>query len=299
MGEERFEITLDFYADLSQMLRCELQLEGYQVGADEDPFEVCKKYFNVQKRKIAPKPREVLISRQFNCPQEFQTAVDAIRDKARKGGDLKPHLSKTLLDADYNDGLLNDWGIHHFHLSSLPDREQPVFVERTGPLLFARVTDEHFYMINVMKHQNWTNRNLIEILHANWPESIAGYRLQGIKGPSYSEDDLKRFRKGGVMTCIEVSDGTVYAPPGGGYASTGVSIEVVRQCHYLKNETLGLGQWVTQNADTLVADARAQAQELKIGPQLRFRLVELSRERALMLEENSGVRFPLLLSGKV
>jgi len=299
MSKEGLEITLDFYADWTAMLRYELWSESYDIGIDEEPFEICKKFFNVRKRKIPAKQRTVLIPSQFHCPPEHQTAFDAIIKKATQGEDLTPYLSTRLLDSDYNDQLLNDWGIHHFHLGTTPDARHANFVARTGPLLFARVTSDHFYVIAVMEHGSWSQKSLLEILHTNWPESLKDYRLRGIIGLSQepSEDDLQEFRKHGVMALVQLSDGTIYGPIGGGYATSGVSIEVVRQCDYFKHLTRQLEQWVTKNADRLVSVARDRG--ARIGPRLHFRLVEFSAKQASVLEENSRTVFSLPLAREV
>jgi len=293
---QTFEVIVDFYSDWIQMLRKELLAEGYAVDASENPFEVCKKYFNVQKRRITKKPRKVLISREFKCPLEYQAAVNTIIDRAEKGEDLTPYLSKLLLDADYNDSLLNDWGIHHFHLSNLPDPKNPQFVERTKSLLFARVTNDCFYLIAVMKHGDWTNKQLLEILHANWPDSLQIYRCDISSLSGYSEDDIRKFRKHNIMAFIELHDGTTYAPLGGGYATSGVSIEVVQCCDYMKACIDELEEYVKQNAAQLVEQAYYQ-HRVAIGPQLSFRLEELSIKddaiTARLVEQNSGVKFTI------
>lgn len=46
------------------------------------------------------------------------------------------------------------------------------FVNRTGPVLFARFDEQNAYLINVWSHGNWTNQDMIRIIHNNWPESI-------------------------------------------------------------------------------------------------------------------------------
>lgn len=291
------EVTFDFYTDWIQMLRGELQAEGYQVSPAENSFDVCKKYFNAQKRRISNQTRTVLVSKEFTCPPEYEVAVDTIKDKAAKGEDLTPHLSKSILDADYNDSLLNDWGIHHFHLVTLPDPKDPRFVERTGPLLFARVTNEHFYLINVMEHGSWTRKQLIEILHANWPDSLRSHKLHEIPGSHYTEDEIRQFRGHNVQTLIDVSNGTVYAPLGGGYLTSGVSIEVVMQCDYLKACISKLEEYVKQNALHLAEQAYRQ-QRAAIGPQLHFRLEELRIEAGAitemhLIEQHSGVKFTI------
>ena len=58
-------------------------------------------------------------------------------------------MSKTIVDADADDSLLDNWGIYHFHLGTeLEDRGQ--FIRRTGDVLLCRVDDSYAYFIKVL-----------------------------------------------------------------------------------------------------------------------------------------------------
>lgn len=175
MSPETFSYELDFLKDWAELMRRRLLASRYEVPETETPDQVCIKYFNVLRRCISVKPRMVHVSREFRCPSVHQHGIDSIRAKVSSGQNLNPHLSRNLLDLDYNDLLLNDWRIHHFHLSTILDPSG--FVTRTDPLLFAMVTDTDFYMIDVMHHDDWANERLIEIVHNNWPDVIRRYRF--------------------------------------------------------------------------------------------------------------------------
>ena len=110
-------------------------------------------------------------------PQERVKALDAWRTVFRlrhlftSGGDLTPYLSRGIKDATSRDGLLWDYGMHHFHLSSR--------VEKSGLisghyLLFAIVTDDRTFF-DVRKHRDpqdlqWVRQDLLEIVHTNWAD---------------------------------------------------------------------------------------------------------------------------------
>ena len=85
-----------------------------------------------------------------------------------------------------------------------------------------------------MPHQEFANRVLLEILHANWPDAIAGYRLRGVIDVFSvpSDDEIKALRRGHVSTVLKMKDGTIYAPLGGGIATSGLSVDVVQTCDY-------------------------------------------------------------------
>ena len=67
------------------------------------------------------------------------------------------HLSRKIVDLDYDDDLLNDWDIYHLHLGT--NLHIDGFVKRTGPMLFVRFNEQNAYFKNVMGHGSWTNVN--------------------------------------------------------------------------------------------------------------------------------------------
>ena len=144
------DIIIGLYCDWIEILRDIMRRDGYKVKPKDTQFEMAVKFFNLKLREISPEPRIVYKAKAFTCDAKLQKAIDEIERKASSGESLTPHLSKFYLDPDYNDSLLNDWGLHHLHLST---KVGPTgFTERTGPLLFAHVLPGAFYMVAVLPH---------------------------------------------------------------------------------------------------------------------------------------------------
>ena len=183
--------SIDFKKDCAEILRERLKAAGYVVDSDVVLEQVLIKYFNVLKRRIASQPRTVITSKEFACPEEFKAGLSLIVKKAANGEDLTPHQSRLLMDSNYIDLLLNDWGIHHFHLGTAV--KQSGLIGRTGLLLFARVTAAQFYLLDVLAHQNWTRLRLIEIMHTNWPDSIRVNKIPAAIGLEHraADDDIQ------------------------------------------------------------------------------------------------------------
>jgi len=95
--------------------------------------------------------------------------------------DLRPHQSTQLERPDYEDGLLNDFGIQHFHLGTAQHPNKPFFVSREDPLLFGLVQDDAFYCIGYYKHGDWSKTELLDIVHAHWPSVISDHTISGIQ----------------------------------------------------------------------------------------------------------------------
>jgi hypothetical protein len=58
--------------------------------------------------------------------------------------------------------LLNEWGVHHLHLGAAPSSRDPSLIERSGPVLFARINPDDFYAINVYSHGAWEQTSVLE-----------------------------------------------------------------------------------------------------------------------------------------
>ncbi|QFU01813.1 hypothetical protein FIU83_09190 [Halomonas sp. THAF5a] len=279
----------NFYSDWVAELRQELDQLGYQVSSRPEE-EVVHIYLNLQKRLVEPKPRQVHRSREFQCPAELHQGLSFVECAIRRGDDLSPHLSKLIKRADYDDPLLNHWGIHHLHLGTNIDSDQ--FVERTGPLLFAMFGSECAYLVNVYSHGTWAMQDMVRILHDNWPESIEAYRLNNVIGLAnpVSDQDVKVLRKKNVNTFVEIAPNIVYAPIGGGAASSGISIDVVRQADFIKKRLEELECAVLENIEEIAEKAREKGISLPKKP--RFELKE-QEGKSYAVEVNTRIGVPL------
>jgi len=187
-------LSIDLESGLKAIAQGRLAAMGHSVNPQEDTHTTLRKYLNARNRAVpviswAVAKSSELSSRTLST--QLQTGVRDFLDKAARGEDLNPHLSKTTARADYNDLLFNDWGFYHFHLgAALPG--QP-FSSRTGELLFIIARQGSFYCIDVMDHNAFSCVELLKIVHRNWPNILAPYSLKGIirLETQYTDDDLK------------------------------------------------------------------------------------------------------------
>jgi len=227
IGSTAPNIKIYLYSDWIEILRGLLHAGGFKTNPKDTQFEVAVKYFNLKLREITPEPRTVYKAKAFSHDAKYQKAIYEIERKASSGESLTPHLSKFFLDPSYNDSLLNDWGLHHLHLST---KIGPAgFTERTGPLLFTHVLPGAFYMVAVLPHGSWTNRRLLEEMLKNWPQLLARYELKGAIGLQHhvTEKEHAQLRKGHIQTILQLSDNKAYTSIGGGVATDGTNIRVV------------------------------------------------------------------------
>lgn len=79
----------------------------------------------------------------------------------------------------FSDGGREKGSIYHLHLSEEIDPRDG-FMQRSDKLLMVRIEDKTVYFIAVVDHNLknvWSLKRYIEIIKANWPETIERYRM--------------------------------------------------------------------------------------------------------------------------
>ena len=250
------ELQMDFQSDLINVQKAELTGMGYTIPHNLTPRQVSLLFFNALLRRIPNRPRKIWKSREFQCPARLQNGLVWLETKIAHGDDLNPHLSRKIVKLNYNDALLNDWGIYHFHLGNTFKADG--LVEGTDLVLFARVEADNFYAISTAAHGTWSDLNLIEIIHGNWPDSIRQFRNEAIKSLAHVPDDnsVREHRKSRINSMIKTGDGTIYGQIGGGYASDGTNVRVVMMVNKQTTTLRRLEKLVRQDIDTFLAELK-------------------------------------------
>ena len=202
-----------FHADWGGIMSRYLTLCGSPTAELSEPWDLTAAVLNLERFWLPRMPRAVFRAKglpEITSLTTFLTLVEA-------GEDLSPYQSR-LYQPSFNDLLLNDLGIRHFHMT------EPA-APRVDQLLFAIVQAKVFYAVAVQGHSAFKAEALVEEVHVNWPELLAEFIPPNVvpgshKGPSISK--RAAFRKVGLMTAIQVSDGTIYLPPGGGVTTGGL-----------------------------------------------------------------------------
>ena len=223
-------VTADFLEDVREKFLDDLTRAGFDTkrlgGASVS--DVAFTYFNVRHRLPSTRARPVYRSRQLlerSLESEIAVAVDAIVDASERGASLGPYLhTKLTTRPAYHDLLLNAWGVYHFHVGSPAPLPGKRHVEGRSELLFGYVTATGLYLIDLRDHDAFEDVELVEILHANWPEAIAQHRAKGLAEPdeAYVSHGVARAKRFNML--IRVADGRLYFPPGGAYTANGGSM---------------------------------------------------------------------------
>ena len=281
-------VKIDLEGDFVNFCRAELSRIGYSTLGLDDRKTV-HRFFSVRRRLVSTQPRKVIKANKFSCPPQHLGALAEVERRIVAGDDITPYLSRQIRDIDYQDGLLNHWGVHHLHLGD--NLESDGFAEGTDLLVFARFSDEFAYFLAVLPHRGaWTLQNLIEINHANFPESLERYRQRGAKGTPLTDEQVSNLRGKNVNHTVTVLDGTVYLPIGGGVASSGDSaLDTFRATgwlHWARSEQ----RRIVDDLDNIRARAAASGHPLPDLAEFKLdmsgdppRAVEIASRYALLL----------------
>jgi len=282
-------VEADFQNDLRVHYLTELTNLGVNPPKEpNDVFAVCAGYFNVLFRLIPQQRRRVLKSRALRrraLTHRQRSCLGSIVKEIEAGADLRPRLSKNILRPDYNDKLLQDWGIHHLHVG-------PQNAAHGAELLYVYVTDECAYLIDwYAQHgvESFADQALMQILHENWPDAIEHEKPYGVVPGSLEPANLtptERQRLRAKFTIgTQMADGTIYLPLGGGTTLAGGSSRVLRRVQHERQLAHNVQEWVTNNA-VFVRDAIAR----KTGTSLDALKLHYLVGRPLRVQERrSGV----------
>lgn len=233
------QIEMDFIDDIIVGLTAELNQLGYKAPAPaasklESAHKLGVQHWNAYTRRIPARVRTAhrsaeLLETERSLPDSIRRGLAVVVREIEAGTDLTPRLSRKLPKLGHRDKMLNDWGFHHLHLDD---------TDRSGGtnevlILLAHLNDA--YLIDVREHEHWSDQDLVEIVHTNWPTALAQHRQVKVLGLTHavSNDGRAALRGKGCNAPIETADGTVYMLMGGGFTQSGDNIRAVRWSHWL------------------------------------------------------------------
>ena len=296
------DIRINLYRDVADALRNEMASGGYDIAPVKDNDDAAiRLYAKLGRRLIESRARQILKASNFD-PSNHESALAKLEYAIQSGDSLSPYMSKTIVDAKADDSLLDNWRIYHFHLGTeLEDGGQ--FIRRTGEILLCRVDDSFAYFIAVLPHGRnvsapWYRKELIEIIHKNWPESIGHALAPGVTGlhPKLNDQEVAELRKSGNITLpLEMSDGTVYMPPGVGntlglVATDGSSVHDTRFADEIHRLAKLVEEWIIEDYQRTYENARKLGYHFKEPVSLVLSQTQLGVYWDL-LEPNSRYRF--------
>ena len=170
-------------------------------------------YFEILRKKITPKCRKVLISKELKIKsespdfKEWLPRFQELKKWFESGKDMNGFLSKKHKDSDFRDRLLTCWNTHHIHF--FPEKK------KGDMLLFVVIKDDTVYFVDVLPHSKkyvFYTYNLLNIISDNWQFLFEPYLIKEATGVSEritNDKDIQALRNAGACTIVEIR-GKVY-----------------------------------------------------------------------------------------
>ena len=282
---------MTFESDLALIIKQQFDEVGISYKDNLDVCTLAARYCEMLRRRIVPMPRRVHFSeeihdslgklRQEADMEHQEQAADAwgcvflIRRLLAEGGSVTGFLSKNVDSLISGDGLLWDYGMHHFHLSR--EVEESGFVKRSDYLLFAIVTKEDTYFVDVRLHPQhgdlgWVRQDLLRIVYLNWPELVEPKVLQGVKATTLTDEEKQELRSKNCNSIAQLGDNAI-APIGGGMMADGSSSScqwwALKLMHEIKRHQLYFDSQPPE------LRARLEVMGVEISGRMNFELVQL------------------------
>lgn len=303
------EMLMDLMKDLTKIITDQFNECDIHCTDSNDVHELLREYLNTCSKLICPIPRKVFISKELKLelkskqlPEEINPIFDEIKTEFEKGCNVNPHLSKRLLDSDFDDLLLDAFKMHHLHLTNRKETASGFFERAnslpSNSLLFCIVAEGDVYFIDILHHDEdnlWVNRRLLEIIKNNWPDLLEPgkvQRMEGarIEGAGYSDEEIFQLRQDGINSPIEI-DGSTYLPIiGGGISLLGHNLTHYRYAIYLIKKLIEVERQISNNTVPIREELSKTVPDLPDN--LDFRLC-LEESGLVLKETNTDVSYLL------
>ena len=283
---------MNFESDLTNIVKQQFSKVGIRYDDSMEIGCLISRYFEMQNRRIAPEHRRVHFSdelhdslgklaRETNAAKQENAheawgGVFFIRHLLVEGENVIRFLSKNVNRLISTDGLLWDFGMHHFHLSKKV--EESGFVKRSGYLLYAIITQTDAYFVDIRPHPKrrdlgWVQQYLLKVVHSNWPELIEPNVLPGVTGSELTDKEKQELRRKNCNHATQLG-GSAIAPLGGGTMSDGSS----SLCRWNAMKLLHEINRHQCYFDSQPAELRAQLEDkgVEISDKMEFRLVQVT-----------------------
>ncbi len=261
-------------------------------------------FLNWRDRQVYSRPRKVLKSAEILASIEYEREELRCRRlfaKIASGQDLTLHLSRRtriayLSQAERKknkqrpdlDLLLNEWGIHHLHLSEADPATG--FAKDDNILLFIVFKNDAAHALSLMPHGEWMNEDLVSVAVHNWPEKGLFHKLVGaLPEQALLPKERSTLRRRHINYFCSV-DGQSYMSDTGGLSSNGTSSRSVIQMMALQR----CCNLYDEQPDLLSKQMKEEANKIGVFWPSRpvFRCILINGVERLgfgIIEEKSGV----------
>lgn len=215
----------DFEADLLTFVVSELKKLNV-VAPNRDVTACALLLFKLQRRCPVATPRRTECAASFSVPADLKSGFDGLCLAIHQGQPLFPYLSRSMFSIDKADGLLDDWGILHFHLGT--ERLPNGLIKGTKTVAFGLVQTDCIYFLDALPHgpghgDVWVRDKLIHTIEENWPSFLPS-NSRSLTPDTLTAEERANCRKKSLNVTVTKLSGEVIFPPGGGVMCDGTAI---------------------------------------------------------------------------
>jgi len=299
----KIEVKINILGDYVQILRTRLVYKfGYPVwpvDSIEDDYSLILAYFRLLRRLVSNVRRTVVKAKSFVCPPKYVDILAKIERKIRSGENINAYLSRKLIRIDYNDPLMNDWGIQHLHLGErvITEGEHKGFIQGTPELLYVYFDKQSAYFVAILDHRSFSKQYLIQTMHDNWPHVLEPYRdpnIISVYPRNPTSEELHKLRKANLnFGIVTVRSGTTYVLIGGGVATSGDNIMDVRRTNHLHRWAHHQTNTIKKQIPEIIVGLRTRGLEIVEPIVLRLSIENEAEKKWSLIDHNNRFHIPI------
>ena len=272
-------------------------------NALSDIHESLTALIRIQHRSISNKKRKVhwsneLKQKQLSC--EIKQALNDIQKEIEDGKDLNHRLTRRFFEAKFNDFLLNNFKIQHFHLGKPgclwtgKNEMCKNLKKKASKLLLTFITEEEVYFIDVQNHDVFKNadqvKELLQIILKNWKFLLDPFICKNVISMNRTFEQCFKSAQQGFATGFQLYNtvftigGTVFDKRVYGGAAT--SIEVGLIVDKILTRIRLLIEWVTKQSNILTKEIEGSTGRSPVKISLKVDKVDVDGEVLLIDGEN-------------
>ncbi len=260
--------------DLLESLRLDiidsLQKSGFEVQQIKSCADAITAWLRIKNRSIFQVPRKVTESPEFqNRIIDPKFRISEIKNEFELGMDMTQRLTRSYYNANFNDSLLNNFGIYHLHLGDrdlVKDKtKKHLMASGFNDILCAIITNEEVYFLDIVDHDVFKNSKMAEgifrIALRSRRDLLSKYIItHGVKKINNSFDQAfqncrlhHRRKRIGVNSGFEL-DGVCFLT--GGVMSDRTSVDVRSECDRLMYLIIDQYKFLTNSKSHNLVDFR-------------------------------------------
>ncbi len=276
---EHTYIVCDLESDLAKIVKGQLDENGILYNAKMSIEDLVARCLEITNRRIPATPRTVFFSEEAHeslsslkrkhAKKGSEDAIEAWRTVfhigrlLNEGKRVTPFLTKNVTRLTSRDGLLWDFGMHHFHLARRMEKEG--FVERSSYLLYAIITGERAFFVDIRPHPErgglgWSRHDLLDIVRKNWPDLLEARVVRGVEGEVLTDREVMNLRNKNV-NYVAREGGKAVAAIGGGTMADGSSAI----CRWTAMKLLHNVRWHQSYFDGQPAELRSVLESMGVN----------------------------------